>query len=532
MATQTGWDHWGSPSASGDNHCITPTKQKQECDCKHNVKLLLDWKREMEHKMEDNDGRYKVKLNILREKVMKAEDERDKLRATIASLTKQIASNTATVTEMKVRNGDAAMNARPNGNSGNCAQNGNTGNAYRPQPQYTQRQQTSSSSNRGNSAPNQSRQSYPGPTEQVGKAGSAGTARPSNVQRPAGGSGRNSSNQQASQRAPDPTTQAKRSGNAGNPQGTPNVDRRPPYVAQQNLRSDDVRRHQGPPGGSQAGGSTKQTPNINVSSSTVNRTQSAQGACNYQITGGAYEVLGQEGMLSSWAEDHVSDAEIVAITEAPIPSNMGADQPSNVAKSSSEQRRADIFRDAILEVRKREEASRGLITPLTPQDSSLNIGEKRGNDRNLDGPSYAESVVNYDWLDADNKRRRRGNSGDNIPVLFGSKSTPQKDIFVRDLDYSECGKPADLEYRVKHHCRRRGVTVSFVKAFPIKSNCSKANCKVTVNSSDVMKVLFEGFWPQYASARIWTYQPSGQYDAANTMGDDLGECVQDQIITL
>ena len=238
-------------------------------------------------------------------------------------------------------------------------------------------------------------------------------------------------------------------------------------------------------------------------------------------------------MSNSWAEDHVSDAEIVAITDASIPNDTDTVQSSVAAKSNPQQNRADIFRDAILEVRQREEAAMGLIGPSVPHDKLQNKGEKRDNDGSLNESnqpqSYASSVINYDWQGPDNKRRRRGNSGDNMHVLFGSKSTPQKDIFVRDLDYSECSKPADLEIRVKHHCRRRGVVISFVKAFPIKSNCSKANCKVTVNSSDVMKVLTEGFWPLYASARIWTYQPSGQYDAANTVGDDAGDLMFDQI---
>ena len=66
--------------------------------------------------------------------------------------------------------------------------------------------------------------------------------------------------------------------------------------------------------------------------------------------------------------------------------------------------------------------------------------------------------------------------------------------------------------RVRHYCRNRGVVVSFVKAFQLLSNCAKANCKITVNESDVGRVLADNFWPEFVSARMWLTKP--QYNAA------------------
>ena len=57
----------------------------------------------------------------------------------------------------------------------------------------------------------------------------------------------------------------------------------------------------------------------------------------------------------------------------------------------------------------------------------------------------------------------------------------------------------NLELRVRGHCRKRGVIISYVKAFQLLSNCANANCNLTVNESDLWKVESNTFWPEYVT---------------------------------
>ena len=108
MSTQTGWDAWGSPLPNG-GRSVSPSRRTPECDCKYNVKVLNEWRREIDRRMEANDRRMeanddkcKAKLNILRAKIIEGEEERGKMKATIASLSKQLAANSASSAEVKL----------------------------------------------------------------------------------------------------------------------------------------------------------------------------------------------------------------------------------------------------------------------------------------------------------------------------------------------------------------------------------------------------------------------------------------------
>ena len=67
------------------------------------------------------------------------------------------------------------------------------------------------------------------------------------------------------------------------------------------------------------------------------------------------------------------------------------------------------------------------------------------------------------------------------------------------------------------HCRKRGVIIGYVKAFQLLSNYAKANCKITVNESDLWKVESNTFWPEYFTVREWLPRPL--YNAANIAGN-------------
>ena len=106
----------------------------------------------------------------------------------------------------------------------------------------------------------------------------------------------------------------------------------------------------------------------------------------------------------------------------------------------------DILRDAIVDTRQREEAARRATDDGDMYISQPRSGEKRESDDNADGScdkeSYLEVAGKYRW-ETENKRRKRGNSGDHVLPIYGVKTTPQRDIFVRDLAYSMCSSPEE-----------------------------------------------------------------------------------------
>ena len=102
MATQTEWNLWGTPESSNSD-TISPTRRRHMCDCEGELRHLREWKRDHERQEEKKDHQNKAKMNSLRQKLMDAEDERSKMKATISSLSKQIANNTAAIAEMKIR---------------------------------------------------------------------------------------------------------------------------------------------------------------------------------------------------------------------------------------------------------------------------------------------------------------------------------------------------------------------------------------------------------------------------------------------
>ena len=64
MASQTEWDLWGSPLTDGRT-IISPTKPSSQCSCEYNVRLLLDWKREVEKRYEASHEQEKARSNYL-----------------------------------------------------------------------------------------------------------------------------------------------------------------------------------------------------------------------------------------------------------------------------------------------------------------------------------------------------------------------------------------------------------------------------------------------------------------------------------
>ena len=231
---------------------------------------------------------------------------------------------------------------------------------------------------------------------------------------------------------------------------------------------------------------------------------------NYLNTQGGRNPQDETPASVSWADDHVSDAELIRVSDGTIhPSHHQANgKPIDMTVPHRGSAPSGATRGAVANQ-----------APKPPQTDRLGPnngkGAKRGND---DGPeldddyeTYAEKASKYPWGVVENKRSKR-NSADDNGMLLGVRSTPHKEIFVKHLDYSRCTKPADLEGRVKAYCRRKGVYILQARVFE-QSDCNRANCRVSLKYEDVETALSPGFWPQHAVARIWSLNP--QQDVAN-----------------
>ena len=98
MATQTEWDLWGSPIAPSRSF-ISPNRPSSSCNCEYNVRLLLDRMRELEKRVDSNADQDKARSNYLRERLARAEKEREKMRAMMSVLSKQISVNATMIAE-------------------------------------------------------------------------------------------------------------------------------------------------------------------------------------------------------------------------------------------------------------------------------------------------------------------------------------------------------------------------------------------------------------------------------------------------
>ena len=203
--------------------------------------------------------------------------------------------------------------------------------------------------------------------------------------------------------------------------------------------------------------------------------------------------------VESWADDHVSDAKLMYVSDNAIPSDSG--QRGNNYAGATAPAAAASYNGV---PRAGGAASSNIPNPKAMQPlNDQRKGEKRGSDGHPDPPVSAESYADaakFKWDNVENKRFRRNNS-DNGTTLLGVKSTPHKEIFVKHLDYSRCAKPADLEGRVKLYCRKRGVYILQARVFE-QSDCNRANCRVSLKIEDIEKALSPDFWPQHATARI------------------------------
>ena len=478
MATQTEWDLWGSPLSAGKSF-LSPSRSSTQCSCEYNVRLLLDWKRDSEKRAEVNREQDRARTNYLRERLIRAEEDREKMRATINNLSKQAAVNASMIADVLKRGIDvgsydygARVFTCQSGNSSSFDPT-SVGNPSRfdPTSAYTPNPTPPSSG-----------------VEVIRSQANGGSAPAS--QRVVAGRG-------------DPSMSRPPTTNSGANPRVPSAPQLAPLPQRDRGKAD---RSSDPRGQGYGPVSNSAPPTNRPDRSVIPPSRPAQQ--NTQPSGNGNTRQPNSVSTDAWADDHVTDAELMCVSVNGVPymtsqrpgSSVAAPMPVNPPSTGG--------------------AARAAVS-VPNQNVSVDAnrkGEKRTNDGHPDESaghdSYAEAAK-YKWNEVENKRMRRNNSDDGM-TLLGVKSTPHKEIFVKHLDYSRCSKPAELEGRVKLYCRRRGIFILQARVFE-QSDCNRANCRVSLKIEDVDKALSQGFWPEHAVARIWSANP--QQDAANMIDD-------------
>ena len=520
MSSQTEWDMWGIPVVRDTDHTIRPSS----CNCSEAVKMVRELRREMERDAVARDDQNRAKFNFLREQKVKADEERDRMRSTIAALSKKVADNTANMAEQIVRTQRGGTPCYPKDRGSIaytgwddieiCSPEGTT-----PGPSKTAHLISVRQSNGGHPLPS----SVPGP-EQRSQANRS-SCRPLNSE--------TSTSRVMVHRDPEPDQR----GAPSRPyaaQGSAQAGRYGNQAKQNSKRQASTLTIKKPPtvpGYSRPtqGNAAYKTPlpqrvrqvrdsSVQIQPNLIRRSHS-----DTKINIDKKQAPTQMPSAFVWAEEPVSDVEMIEMADATTP----APNPSaSIVQKKDNMSRSAILREAMVDFMLIESKESQEMGCSDDNKSTKDKGGKRGREvssgsesSSSQKESYAEVAGEEPWLDAKGNRKKKAKVVEPMLELLGSKSEPTKEVFVLNLDYSRCRKPEQLEGMVKYFCNRRGIDVSFAKAYRSRSDPNDANCKIVVRESDAEKVMSDGFWPGNAYARPW-YSNNDFYKGKNEKAKD------------
>ena len=122
--------------------------------------------------------------------------------------------------------------------------------------------------------------------------------------------------------------------------------------------------------------------------------------------------------------------------------------------------------------------------------------------------SYANVAANTKWKTVQSKKRKFEKVSPKLTFpLKGKPATSNRDVYLQGLDVGNGNGEDDMLDSVKAFCISRGVTPLFVRIIPVKYDCTRVGCRLTVSEEDFERVIDEEFWPEDVSVREWTQRP-------------------------
>ena len=434
MATQTGWDLWGTPDSNG-GFTLSPSPPKRQCGCELQLKQLKEWKREHEKQAEADRNLCKTKMNVLKQKLMQSEDDRAKMKVKIGALSTQIVNNTAAIAEMRTQRAEGR--GLPGGDMARRATNG---------PQNRAGAVNNSKGSAQGNKPND-RQATQSPTCSEGQVALTSDLRSMRqitlFQSPVA----RQTNTTAPAKAVSSASASGSNGPGNRQGGRPNVNKPQSKggAAVTSTKSNQPSKQQMPLGksGPANGGSSNRVPYTAQPKQASTRPFGTGSSARPPPTSRSVSTstpstpvnITRQSAADSWAEDPVSDAEIMAVVDAS--DSYPNTRSRNIGAGDVTDSRISILRDAINETVQKSARAKQVNPSDTGSPSTSVVGNKRGYEGLSDGEdpedaadTYADVAANGVWEDPANKRRRRGPSGDRVPDLFGVRQEPQRDIFV------------------------------------------------------------------------------------------------------
>ena len=128
----------------------------------------------------------------------------------------------------------------------------------------------------------------------------------------------------------------------------------------------------------------------------------------------------------------------------------------------------------------------------------------KGNQKpgNNGGKTYAKVVTKNGWRPA-KKRRVEKVSPKSAPKLKGKPATRNKDVYVQGLAVDDCEDEDDMIDMVRSYCKAANVVPIYIRLIPVKFDCTRTGCRLTVKECDYDDVLNDDFWPDDVYAREW-----------------------------
>ena len=144
-------------------------------------------------------------------------------------------------------------------------------------------------------------------------------------------------------------------------------------------------------------------------------------------------------------------------------------------------------------------SSKGNATTRTSVNKTAN--RRDGNSRS---ETYAKVVTRNGWNTVQKKRKFDKVSPRASFPLLGIPATVNREVYLQGLRVSEGMCADDVNDSVKAYCLERGITPIYMRAIPVKYDCTRTGCKLTICEEDYERVILDEFWPEDVSVRDWT----------------------------
>ena len=123
--------------------------------------------------------------------------------------------------------------------------------------------------------------------------------------------------------------------------------------------------------------------------------------------------------------------------------------------------------------------------------------------------SYARVLTGNGWKTVPSKKRKFDKVSPKSRPLKGIAASNNRDIYLQGLVVGVYESEDDVIESVRVYCIDRGITPVFIRNIPVKFDCTRTGCRLTVRDEDYDDVIMNSFWPEHISARDWTPRVRG-----------------------